>query len=319
VPERPVFISPTEGDPVTLSKNLTITYMQGTGTGVHAGAGDGVTGIAGDTEPDSGVYTSLDVSPLRAGPGSLLLTRKFEGTASGTAFQSVHTTYQSSSAITVTWQPTVDEVLAQCPTAEEIALVNAKVALKFDADPSAGTLVCTADAGSANLTRLQERTYQAILMMRRLKFDTPLPWTSKPLFTWFTDNIKEIRYRDDIENSFCCIDVKADPNICALLTNRWGDPETADCGLRDMLVLFVHEARHAEGKPHTCNFVNGIFIHDNTLEELGAWGVQHYLMKWFADHSDPTFLTSSQPSPTYYRDSASHEADVIHKTRICQP
>ena len=44
-------------------------------------------------------------------------------------------------------QPTVDEVLATCPSADEIALVDADLDLLFEADPSAGTFVCTAAAG----------------------------------------------------------------------------------------------------------------------------------------------------------------------------
>lgn len=319
VPSRPVFVSPAQGDLVTLSKNLTIKYIPADGTGVDAGAGDGVTGIEQNIfEPDNGVYTGLDVSPLRGGPGSINLIRKFEATPSGTSFRSVQITYHSSSRITVTWQPTVDEVLARCPTAAEIASVNARLTMAFAADPTAGTLVCTAGSGSAILTRLQERAYQAVLMMSRLKFDAPLPWTSRPLSTWFTDGISGIRFRDDIQGSFCCdppnvINVRAHTGLCALNTNRWGDPQLGGCGLRDMMVLFVHEARHNEGKPHTCG------DKDNTIAELGAWGVQYYLLQWLADHSDPDFLTTSNPYPTYYSDSARTDADRIRNSSFCQP
>ncbi len=55
-------------------------------------------------------------------------------------------------------QPTVDEVLAACPSAADIALVDADLDLQFEADPSAGALVCPAAAGSADLTFVQERT-----------------------------------------------------------------------------------------------------------------------------------------------------------------
>jgi hypothetical protein len=54
---------------------------------------------------------------------------------------------------------TVDSFIANCPSAADIAAISADQSLSFEADPTAGTLVCTAAAGSANLTRAQERAY----------------------------------------------------------------------------------------------------------------------------------------------------------------
>ena len=31
---------------------------------------------------------------------------------------------------------------------------------------------------------------------------------------------------------------------------------------------------------------------DRTLEELGGWGVQYWLARWLAEHTDLTFFTS---------------------------
>jgi hypothetical protein len=62
----------------------------------------------------------------------------------------------------------VDNLLARCPTADEIAAIEARTSLKFEQDPTAGTLVCAASDGSADLTLLQERAYQALLVMHRL-------------------------------------------------------------------------------------------------------------------------------------------------------
>jgi hypothetical protein len=45
------------------------------------------------------------------------------------------------------------------------------------------------------------------------------------------------------------------------------------------LAVLVHEARHIEAGPHTCS------SSDNTIAELGASGVQYYLMLWLGEHS----------------------------------
>ena len=37
---------------------------------------------------------------------------------------------------------------------------------------------------------------------------------------------------------------------------------------------------------HTCG------TKDRTLEELGSWGVQYWLARWLAEHTDQTFFTS---------------------------
>jgi hypothetical protein len=37
---------------------------------------------------------------------------------------------------------------------------------------------------------------------------------------------------------------------------------------------------------HTCG------MKDRTLEELGCWGVQYWLARWLAEHTDQTFFTS---------------------------
>ncbi len=103
VPPRPIFTSPSQGASVARSSNLTITYVAGSGSGVRGSAGDGSTGLGGNREPDNGTYTGLDVSSLKAGPGSIGLTREFTLTPSGTGFKSVKISYSSGSDIKITW------------------------------------------------------------------------------------------------------------------------------------------------------------------------------------------------------------------------
>lgn len=212
---------------------------------------------------------------------------------------------------------TVEDLVSHCPTAEEIASVNADLTLQFDADPTAGVLVCTAADGSADLTRLQERAYQAVLMMKKIPFDQPLPWTDLPLYDWFVHAIDGIRFRGDIETSGCCdpanfINVQT-ANLSALQTNRWLDPSMGS-GLRDLMVLFVHEARHNEGYLHTCGENSNM---DNTAAEMGAWGVQYQLEMWLAYHTDRNFYRSLDTAPTYYQEMSLGSANFLRETRFC--
>jgi hypothetical protein len=54
-----------------------------------------------------------------------------------------------------------------------------------------------------------------------------------------------------------------------------------------MFLEIVHEARHAEGWPHTCaRLADGQLIRDKSVGEMGAFGVQVLLSYWIANYSD---------------------------------
>lgn len=226
---------------------------------------------------------------------------------------------------------TVDELLDTCPSPQEIASINSDFTLSFESDPSAGTLVCTAAAGSEDLTLLQKNTYQILRVAREIPFDVPPPWTTKNLYDWLKGAIHGIRFRTDIPLSFCCdptgvINILEAPNSTNLLTSRWDDPQFG-FGLDTYLNLVVHEARHSEGFGHTCGTGN-----DQTLAELGAWGVVYYYYEWLAFHSG-NFLTATAPdivgggtdangnplSPSYHRLIAWNLAQTTRDGRICSP
>ena len=207
----------------------------------------------------------------------------------------------------VDWQLTVDEVLAQCPAAVELDAIDAKIKMSFESDPTAGKLVCTAAAGSADLTRLQKNAYNAILIMKRLEFDAPLPWTDQPLYDWFVSTIRAIRFRSDIQSHSCCgtpptINIKTE--LQALYSERWS-------AVGKLTAIYVHEARHTF-KAHQCSG------RDNTIAEMGALGVELSLYRWLAYHSDPDFLTSLDPGPTDdYRQAARWNAYALEKSGFC--
>jgi hypothetical protein len=216
----------------------------------------------------------------------------------------------------------VDETLARCPSASEIASVNARLSLSFEGDPTAPALVCTAAAGSGNITLLQMRAYNTLLVLGRLNFDATLPWTSPPtasLQTWLytQSHITGMRFRHDITTSYCCepanvINIAVQPNSYIILTDRWIDP-TMGGGLMDTAVLMVHESRHNQGLPHDCG------SNDNTVEEFGAWGVQLTTLLWIANHSDPSYVrpASTDVPYDYYRDVARNDAETVRGGRFC--
>jgi hypothetical protein len=138
--------------------------------------------------------------------------------------------------------PTVDDLHISCPSAGEVNAFKAALAISWESDPTAGTLVCRTANGSADLTRLQERTFQALRLMQVVSFDAPLPWTTKPLI----------------------------------------------CG-----------------------------NNDQTLPELGAWGVQYYLNEWLAFRTGP-FVIVRAPAvkPDYYASSIWRNA-TLTLPRIC--
>ena len=214
--------------------------------------------------------------------------------------------------------PTLDDLLRRCPTVAEVASLHADLAIAFDHDPSAPTLVCRADAGSVDLTQVQAATYSTLLAMRSIPFDAPLPWTSRPLYGWFTDVVGGMRVTGEGTLSFCCepgptIVVVVQANSYLMLTRRWIDPQIGG-GLQDAAALFIHEARHAEGKPHTCG------SNDATRSEMGAWGVQYEFFRWLALHADRNFLGGvDEPSPGYYAQIAASNAQSTLNTRFCSP
>lgn len=165
-----------------------------------------------------------------------------------------------------------------CPPAAAIAEIDAEISLQFLDDPTAGTLVCRAEEGSADLTRLQERAYQAMYLMKRLQFDTPLPWTSESLWTWFTSSVRGVQYLR-VDALSCCLN--------GFIRVPAGDlSRTKSFGFPGILGL-VHEARHHD-KGHTCG------NRDVTIAEMGSFGVQYYMALWLADHAIAPPLTDDE-------------------------
>ncbi|HRJ57456.1 MAG TPA: hypothetical protein PK152_07540 [Anaerolineales bacterium] len=213
---------------------------------------------------------------------------------------------------------TIGEFFERCPTLEEVAQVNADLKITIQYDPTAGVDVCHAIDGSANLSSLQKRIYQTVFVMKLLNFSRPLPWTNLQLYEWLTTAIEGLRFvRGGI--SHCCepenvIVIALNEDSMLLLTDQWV-MDASIHGLMDATLLYAHEARHNEGFLHVCTTRNG---DDNTLDEMGAWAISHYLALWIAQYGDRAFLVSQSGSPERFREAALQQAEITRLTRFCK-
>jgi hypothetical protein len=223
---------------------------------------------------------------------------------------------------------TVDDALAGCPTAAEVAGINARLTLGFEYDSTAPALVCTAAAGSADLTEMMRRVYKLLLVIPEVTaFDAPLPWTSSTFTNWLYNEsgLKGIRFRRGIGNSFCCspagvinLVVGLPPPYIDIYSESkpvWWDPDKGGYA-RELLSIITHEARHINHGPHTCG------SRDDTVEELGAWGTQIDVALWLANHSNQNYFRPKNPPPgtsgaAYYRDYERAYAEQLREGQIC--
>jgi hypothetical protein len=249
---------------------------------------DGVMGCRGEAVLDTRDERSVLATHLGTGStfrGSLRELRISNGVREPVPFIAVVDTLADPDP----FGPTpADRMIETCPTPDAVASVDADLQLLFDADPTAREpFACTAGRGSRNLTYMQLRAYTTLLLMRQLRFREPLPWTDRPLYAWLVSAIRGIRFRSDISNSYCCspagiINVAVSPTASVVIGNGFLQPG----GTAGFMFLAVHEARHADGYPHTCG------TRDRTVAEHGAWGVQYLLSQWLLEHGDPEFLFS---------------------------
>lgn len=104
VPPRPELVSPVAGATLTRSANLAIGYVPSASAGVRPSASDGVIGLDGSEQADTGT-AYLDVTALHLSAGTIAVSRRFLSVPTGTGFGAVVATYTITSATTqVNWQ-----------------------------------------------------------------------------------------------------------------------------------------------------------------------------------------------------------------------
>lgn len=192
--------------------------------------------------------------------------------------------------------------MQRCPTAAEVATNDITLALGSVA--AARPLVCRASEGSVDLTYHQRLFLQALILMKELRFDAPLPWTSKSLYDWFRDLGVGIHLEMADGNSTCC---SPGPFINANVGTSTDEPPIDVDQVIVALALLVHEARHLEAGGHPCSRTL-----DNRVSDLGSWGVQVHFYEWLALHADPAQI------PVEFRDTFLHRACTFRHHLFCQ-
>ena len=301
-PTAPTTTTPSTQTVTSLSVSASAITLSVGGTATVTATATYSDGTSGTVDPNRVDWLSSEESVATVNDDGTV-TAVAAGTATITG---THEGQSDSVEVTVTATTSTFEsannILARCPTPEEVARSDSDLTLSFEGDPTVGQSVCSAAQSSRDLTLLEAQAYRVLTIMRHLEFDAPLPWTSNSLYEWMVSAIWGIRFRSDIGGSFCCTDnmINIQTNNLSALTDptefRW---------VAGLLVLFVHEARHTF-LPHTCG------SNDNTIDELGAWGVQYYTYLFLGSHSDPAFITPADQSEFMSR------AQQTCHVRFCQ-
>lgn len=247
--------------------------------------------------------------------------RKAPKLAKGSASAPVGATRRVAMSLTRPNAYDVDDLLARCPTTETMAAIRRDFNISFDARLSA-PWSCSTDGreSSAMLT-----VYNAFRAMRLIEFDAPMPVLN-------TTNLYEWLYSLDLTNIHFTVGEEwshAERGTLSLRgelldspeLRQWVDPRSA-IGLANIVLLIVHEARHANaaGNPnanpdgtigHVCSRDPSIEnIHDPSIAYGGAWAAQYWTSRWFAEHSSH-YLTSLE------KRYAAGDAEQIRTTRFC--
>jgi hypothetical protein len=196
----------------------------------------------------------------------------------------------------------LDVRMQRCPTAAEVATND--IVLSLGAVAASRPLVCRASEGSVDITYQQRLFLQALILMKELRFDAPLPWTTKPLYEWFRDLGVGIHLEMAEGNSTCC---SPGPFINAKVGTSTEEPAIDVDRVIIVMALLVHEARHLEAGGHPCQR-----SWDNRVADLGSWGVQVHFYEWLALHADPAQI------PTEFRDLFLHRACTFRYHLFCQ-
>ena len=195
----------------------------------------------------------------------------------------------------------LDVRIGGCPTAAEIASVS-DIRVYWDAAATSAPLVCTAAEGSADLSRIQKRIYFALILMKELRFDAPLPWTDKTIYEWFRETASGVRYTAGDGNSNCC----GGDRILNIFYSAT-DQRPVDWPLvMSSIGLLLHEARHIQSGPHLCQ---GKW--DNLVTELNGYGVSYYFYLLIGEHADPKVI------PIEYRPNALFVACRQRGSQFC--
>ena len=192
----------------------------------------------------------------------------------------------------------VEEVVRICPTRAERSRIRRDFNITFDSTvPRSvmGPWSCTPGGAESSVMLT---VYNLFRLMRYIHFDAPMPLIGTTnLYSW----LKRLRLRYTVtsreHNSAGDEFILFRWQAFSESSMRYWVNSRSGVGLRDLIALVLHEARHTDpggDKRHNCTVgASGSGPHDSSLGYGGAWGLQYWYYVWLAEHSG-RYLNSRQ-------------------------
>lgn len=166
--------------------------------------------------------------------------------------------------------------------------------------------MCRASEGSADLTYHHLQFVHALILMKELRFDAPLPWTPNTLYGWFRDLGAGAYVEMEDGLSTCCS--AGSREIHFRVGSSTAEPPLDGDAVFIAIAGLIHEARHIEVGQHPCSERRW----DNRVDDLGSWGTQVRFYEFVAKHSDPAVV------PIEYRPYFLHRACEFRGILFCR-
>ena len=190
---------------------------------------------------------------------------------------------------------TVDELLATCPTSDELAQIDRDFpAIYVDETVTLGLCSDGSDENSDTLL-----VYNCFRVLRDLEFDAPLPlFETTNLYRWMRDQNLTFRFARNVgsEGRDRVLTMGLPPPLLVPSYRAWRG-EGGIGGIGSMVALMVHELRHAtSGLGHNCRPNDDpSAVIDESLAYGGAWAAQYWWNRWLAEHAGAA-LSDAQKS-----------------------
>lgn len=211
--------------------------------------------------------------------------------------------------------PDIETFLSTCPSPEALTSLGQGFPLLFQPPQLAPKAVSS--CGETLLSAEQLLVYQALNVIRHMKLEDPLPWTSLHPYQWLEEKIDAIVINLTTPGSFCCVQVRLPdlptPGMAIVLARSeerlwphqlsWHDPNTETRVVQ--LVLEIVRLARALERPSDCG------PKDSSLEYMGPWGAAYTLAQRMAAGTIQIGLSPQQ------REALATYAQQLLSSRFC--
>jgi hypothetical protein len=193
---------------------------------------------------------------------------------------------------------TIDEVLASCPTAEEVATIDRDFPhIYIEAGAAVAPMSCVPGAEESSIPLTVYNIFRGALT---IEFDAPMPLLGTTnLYRWLRDQNLTFRFVHGASEGRDRVLTMGLPPSTLLPYLRTWDGFAWGTGMGSMLGLVVHEGRHATtGLIHNCIPNDGLNANiDVSLNYGGAWAAEYWFYRWMTEHTGP-ILSPTQKANT---------------------